>query len=648
MQKIRLLVHKSAVIDVLDAVQRVGAVEFTNVTHKHLTRNKPTEFELNYVSARLDLAVEFLSRYAQEKTGIAAMLEGTQERVDEERIACIVKEFRATEIADEAQSLQKELNDIIKKKKELAKERELLLPWRRVSFAIGSNLDTVYTKTVFVIRTGHTQTSDGKRSAHYALARACGKVHVPCHIVSVDKERAIVTWEKSFTDRMHDIFKAEGYESVQFEKNYGIPAEEIKRIDHAIKESDKAIKNLEVKARKLARHLPELKIVSDYTLWQKERHVLYVRAHRTNDVFVYEGWCPRDRVRALVKAVAQTSSLANVEKVTPHKDETPPVEIANDRLVQPFEMVTRLYGLPSHVDVDPTPYLAGFFLIFFGFCLTDFGYGVVLMLLTGFALWRYNVQKSTAIMLKLLFLGGLSSALAGLLFGGYFGVDMSMMPAFLQRLQQFDPIKDPLPVFYLALALGVAQVLFGLIVAIISKARRGNLVSGLLDNGPWLFFFVALGLFLAHKFGVIALPYASTIVWGAIASLVLTQGRTEKNIFMKLFKGVTSLYDIVAYFSDVLSYSRLLALGLATSALAFAVNMIAGMIAGDDPSVFSLIAAGIVLVIGHVFNLVVNTLGAFIHSARLQFVEFFGKFLTGTGRVFTPFRRTQRYTIFTE
>ena len=131
-------------------------------------------------------------------------------------------------------------------------------------------------------------------------------------------------------------------------------------------------------------------------------------------------------------------------------------------------------------------------------------------------------------------------------------------------------------------------------------------------------------------------------VYIAVGLLILTQGRREKTIVMKLLKGVLSLYDSVSFFSDILSYSRILALGLATSALAFAINLIA-TIAKDMIPVVGTAVMVVILIVGHVFNVGINVLGAFIHSARLQFVEFFGKFITASGRPFAPFRQRGRY-----
>ncbi len=648
MQKIRLLVHAVDVTTVLDVVQRAGVVEFTQVRDTTLAQNEPKEFALNYASARLDFAVEFLQQYAPKRSALASALEGDQEVVTEKRINDTVANFYATDIIDAAQDLQKNINDTVKKIKELRKERRMLLPWRRVPFIVGQSYDTTYTRTVF-IALGNTQ-MQRKNAPHHNLAKVLSDHHVLYHIVSVDPTRAIVTWYVGGdgVNVAENVFKDCGYEQVVLQQRRGTPEEEIVRIDRAIAKAQKEIVQYEEKARAMAQHLPELKIISDHTLWQKDRHNLFVQARRTRDVLVYEGWCPINRLAILRENVAKATALAQIEEIVPAKDEQPPVEITNASFLRPFEAVTRLYGLPSAQDIDPTPYLAAFFFIFFGFCLTDVGYGLILMALTGFALMRYNIASSTKTMLQLLFLGGLSSALAGILFGGYFGVDMSRMPQILQDLQQLNPIQNPLPVFYVALALGVVQVLFSLIVAIIAKAQRGDLWGGILDHAPWIVFFVALGLFVAEKMALLIFAPATVMLYGAIALLVLTQGRDATNPFAKIAKGIMSLYDVVAYFSDILSYSRLLALGLATSALAFAINMIATMVAGEHMTIFSAIIAGIILIIGHLFNLVVNTLGAFIHSARLQFVEFFGKFITGTGRVFAPCRRTERYTVFRE
>lgn len=313
--------------------------------------------------------------------------------------------------------------------------------------------------------------------------------------------------------------------------------------------------------------------------------------------------------------------------------------------MRPFEPITYLYGVPTAKDIDPTPYLAGFFFLFFGFCLSDVGYGIVLTASTATLLLRYTVPKDMALFLKLFMVSGVASFLGGLIFGGYMGIEMSLLPEWLQRLNLFNPLEDPLPIFALALMLGIIQILTGMVLAIVREAKNGSFREGLLSKGPWLSLFISIGFWISSVMEYVPGDNAAIWLWMVYASLlaiVLTGGRKYKNPFAKIAMGLTSLYESVNYLSDILSYSRLLAIGLATGALAFSINLLAMMAYEGIPYVGWLVLA-LIFVIGHFFNLAVNLLGAFIHTARLQFVEFFGKFIIGTGRAFTPFSRKCRY-----
>jgi V/A-type H+-transporting ATPase subunit I len=301
--------------------------------------------------------------------------------------------------------------------------------------------------------------------------------------------------------------------------------------------------------------------------------------------------------------------------------------------------------MPGHKDLDPTLFLAGFFFLFFGLSLTDVGYGIFLMAVATMILTLFKVAPVVRTFAKLLLFMGLGSALVGLLFGGYLGIAPESLPSWLRAIQLFDPIGNPLPVFYLALGLGVFQVMVGMFLKIYSDARNGEMMNGILDQGPWLFvFFVAiayLGVTTGYLYIIATPDQLINLIYVGLVLVVLASGRKGKTILEKVQSAALSLYASIGYFSDILSYSRLLALGLATTALAFAVNLIAEIVSGTP--VVGPVLAIVVLVIGHLFTLAVNTLGAFIHSARLQFVEFFGKFIAGTGREFKPLKRTAEH-----
>jgi V/A-type H+-transporting ATPase subunit I len=261
---------------------------------------------------------------------------------------------------------------------------------------------------------------------------------------------------------------------------------------------------------------------------------------------------------------------------------------------------------------------------------------------SAFFLYRFRLEKTPRRMLKIMMYGGISAMVLGLFFGGYAGIPTDALPGPLRSLVVLNPLADPITVFVLALVFGVLQVIAGLVVNIISHKRNGQLKSGLLLSVPWIIAIVGVVLYAIEQTVASPISVGLYLALVGLLGVVLFKGHKEKTLFGKISTGVVGLYDGVGYFSDVLSYSRLMALGLATTALALAMNLIA-QIVGDLIPVVGSVLAIILLIVGHVFNVLINTLGAFIHSARLQFVEFFAKFLTDSGREFRPFRRVRKF-----
>jgi len=638
MQKLRLSLHDKAV-DVLNAIQKQGFVEFSEISEqkrKYLETKEKTTFEFDYVSNRLDFAVNFLSRYEKPGGKLERMFEGSKVRVTEEEMEEATRSFYFNDLVETAQNIEEKMNDDRAKMKALDEEAKILAGWENLDTRLALGTNTATTQTIFVV--------EKKTPAETLHEILLGK-NTPHHIERVGEHTFTLICFTDERESVDNTLREYEFETITLPKRRGTPKEELERIRRAKAKVARKMEFREQYATGLTKHLPKLKMMSDSIFWKKQKHDVASGATRTKNVLVFEGWCPRKRFDELKNVIAEHTDLFALEPINLDEGEEPPVEIENRGFVKPFENVTRLYGLPGYNDVDPTVFLSGFFFIFFGLALTDVGYGIVLALVTAFIIKRYHVPDDLRSFLRLLMFGGIATAVIGAFFGGYFGIDMKYMPAWVQSIQQFDPIKDPIPVFYLSLALGAAQIMFGIALKIVREAKNNALVDGILDQGPWLAAFFSLILFGGNKLGYLGgaqTPYV-WFIYASLFSLVLTQGRKEKNIIMKLLKGVLSLYNSVGFFSDILSYSRLLALGLATSALAFAVNLIAQMVKGT-PFVGLLLMA-MILVIGHLFNMVVNILGAFVHGARLQFVEFFGKFIIGTGKNFRPFKREERYVI---
>jgi len=286
--------------------------------------------------------------------------------------------------------------------------------------------------------------------------------------------------------------------------------------------------------------------------------------------------------------------------------------------------------------------------LFFAMCLSDVGYGIILAIISYYYLRTLTLSEGGKKLLTLLFWGGIATILVGILTGSYFGLDLNQLPPLmgnaLKRVQVIDPIKNPLNMLILSLLLGVIQNLFGVALAMYWKIREREYVSAILDHGLWIYFLLCL-VFMIAASGLgspLSGIFGKLSITGAVL-LVLTQGRSEPTLLKKAIFGILSLYRTTGYLGDTLSYSRLLALMMTTSIIGMVINIIAGMT--KNIPVLGYVFMFLILLVGHTFNLVVSTLGAFIHSTRLQLVEFFGKFYEGSGKEFKPFRHETKYVI---
>jgi V/A-type H+-transporting ATPase subunit I len=314
----------------------------------------------------------------------------------------------------------------------------------------------------------------------------------------------------------------------------------------------------------------------------------------------------------------------------PAEDDDIPVALSNPRLVQPFEIVTELYSLPDPREIDPNVYMAPFYFVFFGMMVSDAAYGLVLSLLSALALWKLKLAGMGKKLVELLFLCGISTFIWGIIFGSWFGDLIKVKPLWL------NPLDNPMAVLYLSFAMGLVQIYTGIVLSAYKNIRKGKVADALMDQGLWLVFLTGL-IMLAFPGTVGVAKYVALV--GAMG-LVLTQGRTQRSIIKKFTSGLLSLYNVTSYLSDVLSYSRLLALGLATGVIATVINTMAKML---GVNIIGYIAMVIIMAGGHLFNIAVNALGAYVHSSRLQYIEFFGKFYEGGGRAFDPLRMKTEY-----
>jgi V/A-type H+-transporting ATPase subunit I len=407
------------------------------------------------------------------------------------------------------------------------------------------------------------------------------------------------------------------------------------------------------KARRaqLAEELPNLVLLRRYIHWLNEKQTAREAMQKTKMTVMLLGWIPRDTFQLFEQRLHQAIPSSAVLKVKADEGENPPVFLRNSKMLTPFESVTKLYGLPQHNEIDPTPFLSIFFILFFGLCLTDAGYGLVLAFIMGGYLLKTRKSVSEAPLFWLLMLSGVVTFLVSIPFGGWFGLSPDKVPEYLTKpdpdgtgrlfIGQIWNLSDQTGITFLqnlSLALGIIHLSFGIFLGAYSKMRGGQLAAGFWVDGTALIF---IGTVLLYFFG--PAEYQQYFLYAIGAALVLMiWGKGHGNPLVKrpMFGFLQTLNFFLGMMGNVLSYLRILALGLVTGALAFTVNLVAEQIGALLPFVVAVPVVIVIYIVGHMANIVLNVLGAFIHSGRLQFVEFFSQFFEGGGRPYRPFIRS--------
>lgn len=296
-------------------------------------------------------------------------------------------------------------------------------------------------------------------------------------------------------------------------------------------------------------------------------------------------------------------------------------------------MVVEMYSLPAYNGVDPDPLIWPFFVFFFGLMFADVGYGLIMLIACLVIQKKYKPKKTMGYICGLGILLGISTTICGALTGGFFGDAIPVIAEnfFGKEVEMWSlvsPLENPMTILYFGIGLGIVHMFFGMCVKIYMGFRDGEAMEALLDVVPWWLFLGGIA--------VLALTGSTVLIWIGVASLVLTQGRHKNGIIGKLFGGVVSLYDVTSWLGDILSYSRIMALMLATTVIASVVNIL-GSLPGN------IIAFVLIFAFGHIFNLGINIIGTYVHAARLQYLEFFGKFYKDGGVPFKPLAYDTKY-----
>ncbi len=450
---------------------------------------------------------------------------------------------------------------------------------------------------------------------------------------------------KEERDQAFEALREFAFNPVSFTEHYGPPREVMKQYETQIEEIQQGINEKEALLAELSGAKKQIEFLYDSLSMHRDRAKIVGNMLSTEMVFYFDGWMPKKaqpEVEALLKEFEFYYEINE-----PESDEEIPVCLQNGGFSTPFEAVTNMYSLPSRHDIDPTKILAPFYFIFFGLMLSDAAYGIIITVACWILLKKFKLEGMTYRMIKMFSFCGISTFFWGVIFGGWFGdfftvagktlfnVDFVIKPIW------FDPLSEPMKLLIFSLILGGIHLFVGMGIRAYMYIKEGHPLDALLDIGLWYILLIGLVLFgLGSSVGPAMVTVGKGMSIVGAAGILLTGGRSKKGILGKVTGGLGSLYGITSYLSDVLSYSRLLALGLATGVVAKVINTLGSLAGGGLKGAIVLLIA---FVVGTIFNIAINALGAFVHSCRLQYVEFFGKFYTGGGRPFVPFERKTKY-----
>ena len=631
MKHLRLLGMESEREALLKAMQDMECVEISSIDGSEEALKsgfaKPDDKALmsaQEASRAYRTALASLDRFAPEKKGMFRKRQGVSRAA-----------FFSAESEENARTAAETINKDTRRLGEIESERTknealraTLAPWLTVDAPLGGADGAL---AVFFGTAGLNVTDDALK----ALA---------------DSLDGLLTWQQASSDRSlryllvmcHGSVKERalsalrdlGFSTVSFRGMTGTAKENDKTLTENLVALEKERQEIEQRIAGLGGKRETLLEASDRAAIALRREEAKSRLVGTDKVFLLEGWLPADRCAEIEKTLKPFTCA--IETREPTEDEYPqvPVQLKNNKLTRPLNMVTEMYSLPAYGTLDPNPLMAPFFILFYGIMMADMGYGLLMMIASVIISKKYRPKGTSGELFSLLGLCGISTFIMGALTGGFFGDFLTQLVAIVSPgtvfalPKLFDPLDDLTMILIGSMALGMVQIVTGMAISLIEKCKRKKFLDAFFEEITWWIVFIGIALLALGK-GVAVLYVGCALVM--LGPIVQGKGWGRlTGVFGSLYNHVTG------YFGDILSYTRLMALMLAGSVIAQVFNMLAAM-----PG--NVIAFIIISMLGNAMNFGLNLLGCYVHDLRLQCLEFFNKFYVDGGKPFRPMTLDTEY-----
>ena len=664
MKKVNICALKKDRKSVLETLQRLGLVEVSDLD-KNLTDFKKIDtfnmrsvFDKNKFIAQN--ALKILEKYLpEEKIFLSSIC--SQNEISTENYYIFANETEEImRVANEIVRLSKLIDD---KKAEIVRlntQVAALFGWK--SLDVPMNFEgTKRTRAFF----GSLPLDVGESDAKLLLAEALPNEDAyTLQVLSRSTEQTciFVLCHVSVADKIWGVLRENGFALPIFVPDKA-PSLKIDEIRHRIKDLEKQIFNAEKEIKSYKGQRNAIKFMVDYHAMRSQKYEVISKLWHTKNVFMLSGFIAQKYAKKLETVLTSNFDVA-IDFSAPDDADEVPVVLQNNGFARPVESVLESYSLPGKGEVDPTSVMAIFYYVLFGMMLSDAAYGLIIVAACGFVLAKYkNIKSGMKKALKMFLFCGISTTFWGILFGSYFGdvIDVVSSTFFNSPVTVpalwFVPLNEPMRMLAFSFGIGIIHLFTGLFIQLYELILAKKFKDAIYDVISW---YLLVGGIIIYMLSVAMIaemlvlkfilpPAVGNIgVMLAIVGAVLilfTAGRESRSPFKRLLKGLYGLYGVTGYLSDILSYSRLLALGLATGVIAQVFNKM-GTMAGNGP--VGIVLFVIVFLVGHTMNIAINLLGAYVHTNRLQFVEFFSKFYEGGGRKFSPFFVNTKYFNVTE
>lgn len=631
MKHLRLLGMESEREALLKAMQDMECVEISSIDGSEEALKsgfaKPDDKALmsaQEASRAYRTALASLDRFAPEKKGMFRKRQGVSRAA-----------FFSAESEENARTAAETINKDTRRLGEIESERTknealraTLAPWLTVDVPLGGADGAL---AVFFGTAGLNVTDDALK----ALADSLDGL-LTWQQASSDRSLRylLVMCHRSVRERALSALRDLGFSTVSFRGMTGTARENDKALAENLAALEKERQEIKQRIAGLGGKREALLEASDRAAIALRREEAKSRLVGTDKVFLLEGWLPADRCAEIEKTLKPFTCA--IETREPTEDEYPqvPVQLKNNKLTRPLNMVTEMYSLPAYGTLDPNPLMAPFFILFYGIMMADMGYGLLMMIASVIISKKYRPKGTSGELFSLLGLCGISTFIMGALTGGFFGDFLTQLvaivsPGMVFALPKlFDPLDDLTMILIGSMALGMVQIVTGMAISLIEKCKRKKFLDAFFEEITWWIVFIGIALLALGKGAAVLYVGCALVLLGPIV-----QGKG----WGKLTGVFGSLYNhVTGYFGDILSYTRLMALMLAGSVIAQVFNMLAAM-----PG--NVIAFIIISMLGNAMNFGLNLLGCYVHDLRLQCLEFFNKFYVDGGKPFRPMTLDTEY-----